>query len=62
MERVGCARAVRRWIGQSVDELQLLDDRARPAVVDDERQRVLMLGANVNEVDVQPVDLGDELR
>ena len=27
-----------------------------------ERQRVLVLRANVDEVDVQPVDLGDELR
>src|SRR5262249_36489670 len=46
----------------SIDDLQLLDDRAGPAVVDDQRQRVFMLRANVNEVDVQPVDLGDELR
>ena len=29
---------------------------------DDERQRVLVLRAHVDEVDVQPVDLGDELR
>ena len=31
-------------------------------MIDDERQRVFMLGTNVDEVDVQPVDLGDELR
>ena len=62
MERVRGARAVRRGIGQSIDDLQLLDDRARPSVIDDERQRVFMLRANVDEVDVQPVDLGDELR
>ena len=30
--------------------------------VDDERQRILMLRTNVNEMNVQPVDLGDELR
>jgi hypothetical protein len=62
MERVRCARAVRHGIGQSIDNLQLLDDRARPSVIDDERQRVFMLRTNVNEVNVQPVDLGDELR
>jgi hypothetical protein len=53
---------VRRGIGQRIDDLQLLDDRAGPAVIDDQRQRVLMLRTNVNEVNVQPVDLGDELR
>ena len=62
MERVRRARAVRRRIGQSVDDLQLLDDRARPSVIDDERQRVFMLRTNVKEVDVQPIDFGDELR
>ena len=31
-------------------------------MIDDERQRVLVLRANVDEVDVEPVDLGDELR
>jgi hypothetical protein len=39
-----------------------LEDRARPAVGDDHRQRVLALGPDVNEVDVEPVDLRDELR
>ena len=62
MERVAGARAVRRRIGQPIDDLQLLDDRAGPSVVDDERQGVLVLRANVDEVDVEPVDLGDELR
>ena len=62
MECVRGARAVRRGIGQSIDDLQLLDDRARPTVIDDERQRVFVLRANVDEVDVESVDLGDELR
>ena len=62
MEGVRCARAMRRGIGESIDDLQLLDDRAGPAVIDDERQRVFMLRTNVNEVNVEPVDLGDELR
>ena len=38
------------------------EDRAGPAVRDDERQRVLVLRADVDEMDVQPIDLGDELR
>ncbi|MGY4427900.1 hypothetical protein ACVWWO_000377 [Bradyrhizobium sp. F1.13.1] len=29
---------------------------------DDQRQCVLMLRANVNEMDIKAVDLGDELR
>ena len=53
---------MRRGIGQRIDDLQLLDDRAGPSVRDDERQRIFMLRTNVNEVNVQPIDLGDELR
>ena len=48
-------------VGEQVDDLHLLDGRAGPSVADDERQRVLVLRANVDEVDVQPVDLGDEV-
>ena len=33
---------MRRGIRQRIDDLQLLDDRAGPAVRDDERQRVRM--------------------
>ena len=62
MERVRCARAVRRGIDKWIDDLQLLDDRAGPAVIDDERQRVFVLRPDVNEVDGEPVDLGGELR
>jgi hypothetical protein len=53
---------VRRGVGERLDDLQLLDDRARPSVRDDQRQRVLVLGADVDEVNVQPVDLGYEVR
>jgi len=49
-------------LGQRPDDLRELDKRTRPAMRDDERQRVLVLGTNVNEVNVQPIDLGDELR
>jgi len=51
-----------RGIGKRIDDLQLLDDRAGPPVRDDHRQRILMFGANVNEMNVQSVDFGNELR
>ena len=51
-----------RGIGERIDDLELLDDRAGPAVGDNERQRIFMFRTNVNEMDVEPVNLGDELR
>jgi hypothetical protein len=62
MKGVRRAGAMGGGIGQRIDDLQLLDDRAGPAVVDDERQRVFMLRANVDEMDAQPVDFRHELR
>ena len=62
MKRIRGARAVRRGIGERIDDLQLLDDRARPSVRDDERQRVFVVRANVDEMDVQAIDLGHEMR
>src|SRR6516164_1205986 len=56
------ARAMGRGIGERRKDLQLLYDRAGPSVRDDERQRIFMFRTNVNEMNVQPVDLGDELR
>src|SRR5215212_8197107 len=53
---------MRRGIDQRIDDLQLLDDRTRPAVRDDERQRIFMLRTGVNEMNVESIDLGDELR
>ena len=38
-----------------------VDDRARPPVGDDQRQRALVRGADVEEMNIQPVDLGDEI-
>ena len=61
MEGVGRAGAVGGGVGEGPDDLELLDDRARPAVGDDERQGVGVVGADVEEVDVQAVDLGQEL-
>ena len=54
--------AVRDWICQPSDELDLLDHRARPAVVDDHRKRILLTRPDVDEMNVEPIDLGDELR
>ena len=62
MERIGCAAAMRRGIGQRIDDLHLFDDRAGPSVRDDERQRIFVFRTDVNEMNVQPIDLGDELR
>jgi hypothetical protein len=61
VEGVRRAAAVSRGVGQWIDDLQLLDGRAGPAVGDDERHRIFMSRADVNEVDAQPIDLGDEL-
>ena len=62
MERVVGARAVRGGVRERVDDLQLLDDRARPAVGHDHRQRALVRRPHVEEVDVHAIDAGDELR
>jgi hypothetical protein len=62
VERVRGGPAVCLRVGERLDDLQLLDDRAGPAVRDDQRQRVLVPGADVNEMDVEPVDLGYEVR
>ena len=62
MEGVLRAAAVGRRIGERTDDLEQLEDRARPAMGHDQRQRVRMMRADVDEMDVEPVDLGDELR
>ncbi len=54
--------AVSGRVGQRADGLQQLDDRAGPAMRHDQRQRILMPRPDVDEVDVDPVDLGRELR
>ena len=50
-----------RGIGERIDDLHLFDDLAGPSVRDDQRQCILVLRAHVNEMDVQPIDPGDEL-
>ena len=51
-----------RGVGERADELDLLEDRTGPSVRDDDRQRAFMRRTHVDEVDVEPVDLGGELR
>ena len=48
-------------VGQGADGLQQLDHRARPAVGHDQRQRPRMRRPHMEEVDLDPVDLGQEL-
>ena len=60
-ERVGRGPAVCSGVGQRTDHLQLLDDRTGPAVGDDDRQGVRVLRLHVDEVDVEPVDVRDEI-
>jgi len=49
-------------VGQRIDDLQLLEERAGPPVGDDDRQGILVLRTNMDEVNVQTVDLGHEVR
>ena len=62
MEGIRRGSTMRRGIGQGIDDLQLLDDRTGPPVRDDHRQRILVLGTNVNEMNVELIDSGDEVR
>src|ERR1700722_18786297 len=62
---VECARwasAMGRGIGEWIDDLHLFDDRSRPSVRDNEWQRIFMFRTDVNEMNVQSIDLGNELR
>jgi hypothetical protein len=61
VEGVLRAAAEGRGVGERADELDLLEDRAGPSVRDDDGQRALVLRTHVDEVDVEPVDLGGEL-
>ncbi len=61
MEGVLGATAVSRRIGQRLDHLVKLHDRARPAVGDHQREGVVVRRPLMDEMNVQPVDLGDEL-
>ena len=62
VERVRGIAAVRGRIAERPEDVEHLEDRTRPAVRDDQRQRVRVRRLDLDEVDVDPVDLGDELR
>ena len=62
VEGVLGATAMRGWIRERIDDLKLLDDGSRPAVGDDDRKRIRVARTDVDEVNVDAVDLGDELR
>ena len=56
MEGVLWPAAMGGGIGQGADDLHEFDHRTGPALGDDQRQRVLVLRADVQEVDVEAVD------
>ena len=57
MEGILGAATVRDRVRQRPDSVEHLDHRAGPAVGHDQRQRVVMRRADVDEVDVHAVDL-----
>ena len=62
IERILGAPAMRRRVRERTDGLQQFDDRAGPAVRHDQRQRVGVGRANVDEVDVETIEARHELR
>ena len=49
-------------VTQRLDDVEELRHRTRPAVRDDQRERVRFGRARVDEVDLLPVDVGEEVR
>lgn len=47
--------------GEALDQPDVLQERPRPAVHQDERRRVLMRGARVHRMDLLSVDLGHDV-
>ena len=62
MESVRAPAPCAVGVGQWLDDLQLFYDRAGPPVRDDQRQRIFVPRTSVYEMNVQPIDLGLELR
>jgi hypothetical protein len=62
VEGIAADPSVELRIGQRPDDLSELDDRTGPAVGHHQRERVLVRGPDVDEVDVEAIDLGSELR
>ncbi len=61
VEGVGGIATVRGRVDQRFDDLVEFDNRAGPAVGEDQRQGLGMRRAHVQEMNIQPVDLGGEL-
>src|SRR5712664_40520 len=62
MERVLRPTPVAGGIAERADDLHKLNDRSRPSVRENDRQRVLLRGTHVDEMNAKPVDLGPVLR
>src|SRR5690348_3905445 len=62
MERVLRPSPVPGGIAERAHDLHELHERSRPSVRENDRQRVPVRGAHVNEVNAEPVDLGAVLR
>jgi hypothetical protein len=62
VERVGRVAAVRARVGQRVDHVEELHERSRPAMHHEQRQRVWLGRADVQEMHPLAPDVGDELR
>src|SRR5260370_40419386 len=62
MERVLRPSPVAGGIAERADDLHELHDRSRPSVRENDRQRVLVRGAHVDEMNANPVDLSPVLR
>src|SRR5713226_2250170 len=62
VERVFRPSAVTGGIAERADDLHELHDRSRPSVSENDRQRVLLRGAHVDEMNADPVNLGPVLR
>src|SRR2546425_12677335 len=58
MERVLRHSPVAGGIAEWADDLHELHDRSRPSVRENDRRRVLLRGAHVDEMNATPVDLG----
>jgi hypothetical protein len=62
VERVGGIAAVTLRVGQARDQVEHLDERARPAVHDQQRQRRRPAPARVDQVQAEAVDVRAEVR
>ncbi len=56
MERILGAPTVRLRIGQRTDHVEKLDDRPRPAVREEDRQGICVLGTHMQKVNSQTVE------